>query len=934
MTAIRLICILLILPLFSLSQSQQNKFRDRSWQTLAYRITAAQAEQYIKWDSIPLGEFEEKEPAATFKTGSRAEDSLPTGNYIFVSATGMFVEATFVCVSKLSVLSINNKHQLQLQIRDKEGMPLDDAKVFINGKEGKYNNASGTFWAGRIKGEEAFVKVYAAGDTLYTTLDAKDDYSIKPLSQQRRQNWRHTKLHSILNWFPSQIKKSFTSRYRKPNRIGAQGYIVFNQPKYKPLDTVKFKGYVLDKRNRQYKKDVNVFLSYNYNGKAVNQLISTLSAASPGAYYSQFVLADTVPMDVACRLIFKSDKQKEIIQNYFKTEDYLLDEIGSYSFKADKEVYFKDDSLRFSALAKDANGLNVMGAKATLLLTTKEVNKFYKDTLFVADTIYNKELPLLTTGETKFTIAAADLPKADISINAKLIFKNSNNELQEETTTIEYKYLSREIVVTQQEDSLKIVYLEDGVEKPATGEFSYNDEDDKPIRFPAVIKIEPTAEDYWFYINNEDGSAKLSKDYDVQDNYQINFSRISSGDTLGFTLYNPYKIPVYYTVLNGSNVIATGKQIGTATWQKIMTYKKQLYKVRWQYYWAGNEHTGEESIGLLYKLLNIKISGSQTVFPGQHDSLQIDVVDYKGKPAPGVNLTAVSYNNQFNKDIRVKDPPYIAKYKGKKTLQYPGFENNEDAIDFSKNYLLGKHKILVNKLHLDTMAYYKMLFPKEGMQDEATAISNFLPQLSVNLLQQAVPQEIYLLYINRKLVYYNGVTDKMKNAFEVFPSNVQLGIRLRDKYIEIDSLYMQPYYKHDLSFDIDNLPLHSKITAVDKHWSDAEMNLLEQSIWQMQNDYKNNNAYLWQGSKLVHLQQNRAHTAGPFNSGNIIFFSPGNFDMAFNFEPGFQYQLSKQILRLEKKGLFPWRKDKNLLPVIKYGSLVLGDTIVTPPVIF
>jgi len=56
-----------------------------------------------------LGELEEKEPAAIFKTGSLAEDSLPTGNYIFVVATCIFAEVRFVCVSKLSVISSSNK---------------------------------------------------------------------------------------------------------------------------------------------------------------------------------------------------------------------------------------------------------------------------------------------------------------------------------------------------------------------------------------------------------------------------------------------------------------------------------------------------------------------------------------------------------------------------------------------------------------------------------------------------------------------------------------------------------------------------------------------------------------------------------------------------------------------------------------------------------
>ena len=100
------------------------------------------------------------------------------------------------------------------------------------------------------------------------------------------------------------------------------------------------------------------------------------------------------------------------------------------------------------------------------------------------------------------------------------------------------------------------------------------------------------------------------------------------------------------------------------------------------------------------------------------------------------------------------------------------------------------------------MLYYKLLFPATSYFDAVTLLDKFIPEVSVNAVSHGVPQEIYLLYINRELVYYNGVTDSMKFAYPVFPGYAQVGIRLKDKYIEIDSIYIQPNYKHDISFDI------------------------------------------------------------------------------------------------------------------------------------
>ena len=929
-----LYCSLLIL-LFSftcVSQNKPDKFREKSWQTFAFRVTATEAELFIKWDSIPVDNFVEREPAMVFNSNFFDEDELPVGNYVLLSAVGIYIKAQFVCVSNLVALNINNKQRLQLDIRDKEGRFITGAKVFINNRPANYNKDSKTFWATQKKLNDALVKVYTPSDTLYLTLTEKDDYRINSIGKQRVLNYRSTKIYHWLNWLPAKVKRLFTKRYYKSNSINASGYIIFNQPKYKPLDTVKYKGYVVNKRGMQYNKNVNVHLTYNSKGNNFKQLIGISSPVSPGAFVGQFVLADTIPMDETCRLIFKTSDDKVIIQNYFKTEDYVLDEVSSYQLKSDKEIYFKNDSLRFFASAKDANGLNVLDAKATLLLTTHIIHKFYQDTLFVQDTIYQKEISLSTNGDIKFTIAAADLPKADVTIKATLIFKNSNNELHEETNTIEYKYLSKDIDVIQNGDSLKVVYIEDGIEKSIAGEFAWNEETERPVHFPAMIKIDPVAKDYSFYVNDKNGKTIVTQSFDIKADYRLALSRISNGDTLGFALNNPYKIPVYFTVFDGKTIVATGKQSdGVIVWKKVMNKERQTYKVRWQYIWAGEERQGEETIGLLYKMLHIQISTNNSVYPGQKDSISIDVKDYKGRPAADVNLTAVSYNNQFNKDIRVQEPPYLVKYKSKKYLLRQGYENEGNDFTIYKNYLLGKNKNWINKFHLDTMSYYKLLFPKENYYDAVSVINNFVPQLSVNMVQQGVPQEIYLLFINRQLVYYNGVTDRMKYAFQVYPGNVQIGIRLKDKYIEIDSLYIQPNYKHDLSFDLDNLPANSKVASREKYWSYQEMSLLEQAIWQMQDNKENNHAYLWQGDRVVRLSSNREHTAGPFTQNEMTFFSPQNFNINFKFEPGYQYSLSKQVLRLEKKLLFARKDLQNALPQIKNASLQLGDTMIAPP---
>ncbi len=926
-----ILLLFMTLPVFCFAQQNLQKIRKASWQTHAYKVTSREVEDFMKWDSIPVERFQDRIPTMIFPANAVDESMLGIGNFILISVVDNMVKATLVNNTNLIMLTINNKDKLQIDVRDKAGAFIENAKVYVNGKEAIYNKTSNTFWVKQRKLDNATVKIYAETDTFYKALSMEDSY-VKSIASQKKKNFTFTKIYKILHWVPAHVRQLFSKKRKTfSTGIGATGYVIFNQPKYKPLDTLKFKAYVIDKKWNQYHKRVNISISYYYKGKDVRQYIQTVEPASAGAYIGSFVLADTLPLDTRYTVLLQTSSGKNIISNDFKIEEYVLDEIGSYSFKADKAVYYRNDSIRFFANAKDANGLNLLDGKATLLLTTQSIQSFYRDTVFVLDTLFSKEVKLNTTGDTKFVIPANLLPNALINIHATLTFKNANNELHYEHKDIVYKYFSKEIIVTQTLDSIKAVLLENGVERMGKGELEVDDENAIAISYPYVAKIDPTIKTYAFTeIENE---ADYN-DFEIVDNYGIQLASNNRGDTLGFVLMNPYKVPVYFSVFSGKNMIASGKSdLQEIKWQKLVKNNRQLYKVRWQYYWSGRERVDEESIALYFKTLNIQVAAKDNVFPGQKDSIKINITDYKGRPANNVNLSAASYNNQFKKrEMRIPNPPYLVKYKSQGFLEYPTFERESLPV-LNKSYLLGKNYHWFSKLALDTMPYYKLLFPAKGLYDAVTRISDFVPQVSINLVDNGVPQEIYLLYLNRNLVYYNGVTDKMNYAFQVFPGTMQIGIRTKDKYIELDSVYIQPNYKHDISLDLNHLPTKATITPAKKYWTYNEMNLIEGSMWQMQNDYNNNNAFVWQESKLVQLSGNREHIVGPFAKNQMYFFSPGKFDMDFNFEAGYQYNLSKKIMRLEKKTLFIKKDTSNLLPNFPTAALKLGDTIVEHPTI-
>lgn len=924
-----------LLPYLLFAQTLLKDIRQKSYEVFAFRITAANVEKFIQQDSIPVDEFINQTPAHTFPKDSVNTDILPTGHYVLISIDGNEVVGNMIGVSNLVVYPVNNQHNIQVDIRTQDGTFVQDAKVWVDGKEATYKADAKTYWVEQKKIEKGLVKVYTPGDTTFVELEAKDE-DVLPVWKQRWNNFKITKTGRVISYVPNKIGSLFKARPRyKNNNIGASGYVLFNQPKYKLSDTFKLKAYIVNRKWKQYTKKTNVFLEYYAKGKLYQQLLTSLSPVSPGSYVYSFPLNDTLVSDLRYNIVFKTKEGKTIISKSFSTEDYLLDEIGSYKLRTKNENYYAGDTIAVYASAKDVNGLSLLDGKATLILTTSSISHFYKDSLQVPDTLFVQEKLLATEGETTFSLPAKTLPDAQLSINTTVVFRNSNNELHEETKEINYLPASKELVVTAEADSVFATYRINGKSVPAEGLVKISgDEIDRSnqITFPARLKVDPLADEYQFILVN--GKDTLRQSTTIKNNYALSLARISRQDTLGFVLHNPYKIPVTFIVLDGNKVVAAGKDDKEdITWQMVVKNKRKMYMVKWQYTWAGEQKEGQQNVALLYKLLQVKVNNEGTVFPGQKDTVTIEVKDYKNQPAAGVNLAAVAYNGQFKKDIDVREPPYLVRYKNRKAIIRDRYETDNDPY-ILKRYKLGNHTGWIKRMALDTMEFYKILFPTSFPYDVVTPISYFIPQLSIHVVQKGQPQEIYLLYVNRQLVYYNGVTDKMEYAFETMQGYSQVGIRLLNKYIQVDSLYIQPFYKHDIVINIDSFPAHSVVKSVPDYWTGEERNLIENTIWQLDNNYKTNNGFTWQNNKVVKLNGSAKHLVGPFNPlDSLHFYAPGDFDIHFGFEPGYEYNLSKQVARLEKKTIFPANSPKIMLKKYASSSFNLGDTIVTPPTI-
>ena len=921
-----------LLPIVTFAQVDMAHLWKRSKETFVYKINTSAAEKYIKEDSVNVDDYLSTEPFKVFNSDSVNEDLLPKGLYVLLSVKDNLIVADLAGVSDLYAYTINNQQRVQVFVRDKKGDLVTNAEAFIKGKRVKFNQSTNSFWIKKKNPDEDELKIYTPSDTTFISLTADEELD-KPISQQRWHNILHSRTVRIFTWLPKKILSLFkTKRNYSRFTTGAGGTMIFNQPKYKITDTVKLKAYVFNKRWKTYKKPVKVYLSYYANGKRNEQFLSSLNPQSAGSFVYSFPLNDTLVRDVQYTVAFKTRKDKNVISGTFKIEDYLLDEVTNCKLRSSKELIYSSDTLQLYASANDANGLSILDGKTQLAITVNGIGNFLKDSLQIPDTLFTAEKKLLTNGETVFDIPTGNFPDANLQINANVTFLNSNNEVQNKEIKIQYRPGDKEIWAINDNDTIKAEYRINGKSINAKGTVVKEGDltNSKEISYPFKTKLDPMAEGYTFYAV-DDAKKTDSFSLNIDDDYYVYLTRISIRDTLGFELVNPKMLPVTFSVWDGNKLIAAGtSESEKIRWSSASINIHKIYTVKWQYYYGGKEKMRQETIAVLYKLLNIKVQSNSSVFPGQRDTIAIEVEDYKSKPVGNVNLTALSYNSQFSKDIQVHEPPYLVKYHKRPFILIDKFEQDDGYV--REKYLLGKHKQWIKKFGLDTMPYYKALFPSKGYEDLTTAIDAYEPQVSVHVVKQGVRQAIYLLYINRNLVYYNGVTDRSKNAYPVYPGLAQFGIRLYDRFITLDSIYLQPFYKHDIFIDMDHYPGNMSTELVPKYFSYAERNLLENSLWNLDNKYRTNYGYVWQNSLLVHLSGSNQHIVGPFLKGDSLhFYAPADFDIHFKFEAGYQYDLTPKIYRLEKKPIFRKEITKIYLPKINDPEWIIGDTIEPVP---
>ena len=618
----------------------------------------------------------------------------------------------------------------------------------------------------------------------------------------------------------------------------------------------------------------------------------------PGAYEGFIVLGDSLEIDRNYELSLLSEKSdKKLLSNNFNLEDYQLDET-SYSFEAKEDDYIIGQDVLFTLEGKDANGFNLLDSRVNIVVTTAHVIQFESDSLFIPDTIWTKTAALDPIGHTQLSIPDSIFAEATVRYKATATFNNSNNETHVERLFFSRKQTAEVIDFNAKGDSLYIQFLERGKEQIREAQlYNIKGEDtlsSKLITLPYALSINPLVSQY--LVKTESVKNVFFTNSIPHD---LNLLFLRKKDSIQLFLHNPRHLSVKYAIYKGQKKLIQEGETDHLS-KLIIDPTNASYFMNCQFMWAGKMESIRRSSHVFDKSLKIEIDQAEKIYPGQVVDVNVTVNDYKDLPLENVNLTVGAINSQFKKE-GIPTVPYLG--KGRRRASY---FNKFYLDDFRLSQSFSIDSVWQEKLHLDTLLYYQVVYPNNGSfayYDSSMNIEN--AQFAPHLYDNGVKETIHLIYIDGVLKYHSQLNHSEPFSFKAYPGYRSVRIRTRYKEYKIDSVYFKQRHKLDLSIDVNHLPKSVTVRAVGSELSTKEMNTVFNHTFFIKNSFRRNEVFIWQGNKRIYIPKRRwggknLYQLGPFYSDSIHFIAQNEFQTGFIFEPGYEYTVGKGLVKMKE----------------------------------
>ncbi|RCH56360.1 hypothetical protein DJ568_00425 [Mucilaginibacter hurinus] len=924
----RIITILICLSaVYCHAQNKLTTSRTSSYYTYIYKISDTDLLKLYKNPDLKPDEKMLGHPIDSVKNEYYFdEDLLPPGNYLKVKAEKNTLSFKLIEKRTAFVHILRSEKKIDFILTDRAGNIIRNAVTSSNNKLVQLDTTSGIY------------SISAAKHTIIQIRhnDVNNFYKLEKISNKFRYTppgflsakWLKVKWYKLKQWF----KPKSTQQ----NRQNYTGFMVFNKPKYKPNDTVRFKAFIINKKTNKplAVPRVLVKLKQDYNDDI--KTLGIITSYRAGAFEYSFVLSDSLDLDLdedykialqqpdepARKKTNTGDKDNHLtyLSGDFNYEEYEL-KSTKFSMRADKKEHSPGDLVNIYLKATDENDLPVPDGRVNLIIKTTRVGNHKATREFIPDTLWRHSLTLDAIGETKLSIPDSVFPKADIDYTLHADFYNSSNEHREAETDFNYEYKADVIKLTTDKDTLRISAFKNG--KPLrvhANIYGIGSSEDTIARhkvmLPAAVKIQADAVEY----EVETDSAYNSMEMDKEES-GITIQGHIKNDSVLIKVQNERKLHFWYQLYEGKKLIRRGAA-DSLTYHQPVASKHNITCVV-NYRWAGRFKHISQIIDQLDKQLHISIKQPLSVYPGQKVTTVIDVKNHKGEPVPNTDVTAWAYTGKFEQTRR----PFIP-YLGerRKSITLTDKFNTVDLETTSATPL--EWKRWRTQMGLDSIEYYRFTHPSPIYRIEEAA-NEGITQIAPFVVINGDITPVHILYIDERPVYFSRAGQLQRYSFKVDTGKHTVRFRTIDRDIKLSDIYAVPNKKLIVSINADSL-LNKQVSikSMPDSLTDHEASLLNKYMINVVNNFNGRLATLEQTDKLMLLSPLPTHQreilAGPLSENVATIDITGKTRQTFLSEPGYAYTFLPGMLKQKSiPGKYSFTRQLKGLPPPDYKQYTL-----------
>lgn len=893
-----------------------------------YGISCSIAEKIYK--NIPVSEEElYSQLVDSAKTDQTV--NLKNGYYLKVKVVKNQLINELICKTGYKIDYFENHKNLSVSITDSSGTLINNARVFADGRELKYNDLIGFYEGNSRNNELSLICAEIDGFKIFQTVSrTKYNKNIKNYLLQIVYTFPIRMIYlpiryavmlipdaivSISNGYPKGtiyrttnlvhnplgVLKNYVGIYKLPFKREKSYFVITDKPQYHIGDTLYYKLIITANNKLSGRKKINTLITSSTNGK---KYLDTLKPYRKGCYYGSIPLCDSNFYNYKDNFYFNDDNYK--IYEKIKINDYKLNHIVNCEFDSLNNKYYFPDNLKFKINAYDENDLFISDAKAVISLSVLQIDTIFSEHIYVADTLFKQTLKFDSKKELICEIPSELIPKANLKLklNAVIVSGTSNNKTI--SREINYYHNVQNILSDDKDNKLNIVYLKNGIRSNAEAQITQYSTDIPVIEYveqdiPSAITINPEAskikiiiDNYVKIINLNYYSAKTNCDIKCEDNI------------LTFNIINPRKLDITYQLYKADKLCRQGRDSVISLPVKYSQRKEYMLMIC--YRWNGKNVTEKYSLGeSTEKTLNIAISGNTKIFPGEKISYELKVTDSKGKAVKNADITVKANTLKFGNS----DNDYIPGREIKKKYSQENNVYRKTSADLIDNELISE--MMYKRMNLGKSEYYKFIFPENEIYKCEIDAADSITQFSPFVFKNGEAEKIHIIYVDYRAVYFSQTGGNKPWAFKIDSGYHRLTLRTYNEEINSDLIYFPYGKKVILSFDANKYPSVSPFGKKKSFkLTDNEKDLLFKYMLpfefnpayyqtEINGQYTTRLVYLENNGEFLRLDNMKNFDypciAGPVR-GDFKFVCRDSFEIKTNMERGYKYNFSPGLVKL------------------------------------